>query len=314
MTGELERVRKALRELGKLLRSLPANPPPKEVHKLRTVTRRVEAIAAVLPPSERKKSRRLLKPIEPVRKAAGDVRDMDVLISNARRMARHSAQNQNSRALPKSQRGGFSLVEKPLKGRAIGYSYSGSAVAGDSLTRLINHLESARNESAAELRRTLGRRRKAARYKLKQYSKLVRSALTPAKSAAPNLGQSGQSQEGVRTAAMNVVRELGDWPPLDAGNIHAFRVKVKELRYILQLNADADPGFVDALGEVQRRIGDWHDWQQLSEIASEVLDPRQDDALLTRISVIAKRKFDQALTSANTLRGRHLAMPFAVGI
>jgi CHAD domain-containing protein len=110
------------------------------------------------------------------------------------------------------------------------------------------------------------------------------------------------------------VRELGDWPPLEAGNIHAFRVKVKELRYILQLNADADPGFVDALGEVQRRIGDWHDWQQLTEIAHAILDPREDDALLTRISGIAKRKFDQALTSANALRGRHLAMPFAVGI
>ena len=276
MEGELERVRKALRELGKLLVSLPANPPPKEVHKLRTVARRVEAIAAVLPPGDQKKSRRLLKLIEPVRKAAGDVRDMDVLISHLRRMTRYSA--------------------------------------GDSLARLVGHLESARNESAAQLRRTLGRRRKAARDKLKQYSKLVRSALTPAKSAAPNVGQSTQSQEGVHTAAINVVRELGDWPPLEAGNIHAFRVKIKELRYILQLNADADPGFVDALGEVQRRIGDWHDWQQLTEIARAILDPRQDDALLNRIAGIAKRKFGQALTSANTLRGRHLAMPYAVGI
>ncbi len=275
MAGELERARKALRELGKLLVSLPANPPPEEVHKLRTVTRRVEAIAAVVPPGDQKKSRRLMRSIEPVRKAAGHVRDMDVLISKARRMTRYSA--------------------------------------GDSLARLVGHLESARNESAAELRRTVGRRRKATRDKLTQYSKLVRSALPPAKPGAPNLGQNGQPHEGVHFAAMNCVRELGDWAPLDAGNIHAFRLKVKELRYILQLNADADPGFVDALGEVQRRIGDWHDWQQLSEIASEVLDPRQDGALLTRIAGTAKRKLDRALTSANALRGRHLAMPFAFG-
>ena len=58
---------------------------------------------------------------------------------------------------------------------------------------------------------------------------------------------------------------------LTQSNIHAFRLKVKELRYILQLYADADPGLVDALGEVQRRIGDWHDWQQLAEIAREIL-------------------------------------------
>ena len=276
MAGELERVRKVLRELGKLLGSLSANPAPKEVHNLRTAARRVEAIAVVLAPDERKKSRRLLKPIEPVRKAAGDVRDMDVLISNARRMARH--------------------------------------FEGDSLARLVAHLQSARNESAAELRRTLGHRRKATRDKLGQYSKLVRSALAPAKPDAPNAGQTAQPQERVHTAAMNVVRELGEWPPLDAGNIHAFRLKVKELRYVLQLYADADPGFVEALGNVQRRIGDWHDWQQLAEIARAILDPDQDGALLTRIDGIAKRKFGQALASANALRGRHLAMPVAYGI
>ena len=155
--------------------------------------------------------------------------------------------------------------------------------AGDSLTRLVGHLESARKESAAELERTLGRRRKAARDKLKQYSKLVRSALAPAKSSAPNAGQDGPSHEGVHIAAMNFVRELGEWPPLDAGNIHAFRLKVKELRYVLQLYADADAGLVEALGDVQRRIGDWHDWQQLAEIARAVLHPEQDGALLTRI-------------------------------
>ncbi len=276
MADELKRARKAIRELGKLLESLPANPPPKDVHKLRTVARRVEALAAVLPAGDQSKSRRLLRSIEPVRKAAGDVRDMDVLISHLRRIARYSAV--------------------------------------DSLARLAAHLESARNESAAKLQRTLIRRRKAAREKLKQYSKLVKSALTPAKSAAPNHGQNGQPQEGVHSAAMKIVRELGDWAPLDAGNIHDFRVKIKGLRYILQFYNDADPIFVDALGVVQRRIGDWHDWQQLAEIARAILNPEQDGALLTRIGGIAKRKFDQALASANALRGRHLAMPLAAGI
>ncbi len=275
MAGELERVRKMLRELSKLLVSLPANPSPNEVHRLRTATRRVEAIAALLVPGDQKKSRRLLKSIEPVRKAAGDVRDMDVLISHLRRMARQSA--------------------------------------GNSLSRLMGQLESAREKSAAELRRTLGRRRKAARNNLKQYSRTVRSALTPAKSDATNPGQTGPPQEGVHTAAMNIVRELGEWPQLDASNIHAFRLKVKELRYVLQRYADADAGFVEALGDAQRRIGDWHDWQQLAEIARAILDPAQDAALLNRIDGIAKRKLVQALASANALRGRHLAMPVVHG-
>ena len=87
MTGELERVQKALRELGKSLKSLPANPAPKEVHKLRTAARRVEAIAGALPEAEGKASRRLVKSIEPLRKAAGGVRDMDVLAANARKLS-----------------------------------------------------------------------------------------------------------------------------------------------------------------------------------------------------------------------------------
>ena len=37
----------------KSLKSLPGDPPPKEVHKLRTATRRVEAIAAALADNER---------------------------------------------------------------------------------------------------------------------------------------------------------------------------------------------------------------------------------------------------------------------
>ena len=75
---------------------------------------------------------------------------------------------------------------------------------------------------------------------------------------------------------MDAVRELGSWPPLNADNIHAFRLKVKELRYVLQLSADADSGMMAALSDVQRRVGDWHDWQQLHEIASEILTPERN--------------------------------------
>ena len=81
MADELERVRKALRELGKSLESLNGDSAPEDVHKLRTASRRVEAIAGVLGAADGKKSRRLVKAIEPVRKAAGGVRDMDVLLT-----------------------------------------------------------------------------------------------------------------------------------------------------------------------------------------------------------------------------------------
>lgn len=268
MADELESVRKALRDLSKALKTLPDDPAPAQVHKLRTSSRRVEAVAAAFQLDDGKKSRRLLKSIESIRKAAGSVRDMDVLSTNARRLARTSS--------------------------------------GDSLTRLLDHLKSARAQHAIHLVREADENRKDLREHLKEYSKLVRSALAPSQSA-PELPS--RSHESLHASAMNVVRALGQWPALDAGNIHAFRLKVKELRYTLQLDADADPALVDTLSNVQRRIGDWHDWHQLLTIAREVLDSEADAALLARIDKTEKRKFDRALTAANSLRGKYLSAP-----
>jgi CHAD domain-containing protein len=275
MAEELERARKAMRELSKTLKSLPKDPPPGEVHKLRTATRRVEAIVSVLAQVEGKESRRLLKSIEPIRKAAGGVREMDVMIGNARKLARYAE--------------------------------------GDSLTRLVEQLQIGRQQNAVELRRVLDRQRAAARQKLKDYSSLIRTTAAHAKRTASANVLPANAHEGIHSAAANVVRELGAWPPLNAENIHAFRLKVKELRYILQLSSDANSELGEALGNVQRRIGDWHDWHQLHEIASQILTPERGLALFERIDETTKRKFDQALVAANGLRGKYLSMPVAQG-
>ena len=73
---------------------------------------------------------------------------------------------------------------------------------------------------------------------------------------------------------MSLIDELNRWPEFNAENLHAFRIKVKELRYVLQLAKDPDLKFVNALGKVEDQIGDWHDWQQLAEIAGECAQPQ----------------------------------------
>jgi CHAD domain-containing protein len=275
MSDELERVRKALRELGKSLQSLSGDSAPRDVHKLRTASRRVEAIAGVLAAADQKKSRRLVKSIEPTRKAAGGVREMDVLLANARKLARYCD--------------------------------------GESLNHLIAHLETARQQYAGELQHALHHRRKAVLEDLKEYSRFVASLAKHAQSRSSSDDQASRAQEEIHSSAMNVVRELGDWKPLDAGNLHEFRLKVKQLRYTLQLDAQADPDLVEALGDVQRRVGDWHDWHQLEEIARVVLIYDEDRALLDRIRETVKRRFHRALASANALRGKYLNMPPAMG-
>jgi len=275
MADELERVRKALRELGKAIESLNGKTAPQDVHKLRTASRRVEAIAGVLEAADGKKSRRLVKSIEPVRKAAGGVRDMDVLLADARKLARYCD--------------------------------------GESLNHLVAHLEAARLQNAGELQHALHHRRKAVLEDLKECSRFVASVPKHAQSSSRSGAQASRAQEEIHSSAANVMRELGDWKPLDADNLHEFRLKVKHLRYTLQLDAQANASLVEALGDVQRRIGDWHDWHQLEEIAREVLVLDEDRALLDRIGETVKRRFDRALAAANALRGKYLNMPMAMG-
>lgn len=269
MAGELERVRKALGELSKALASPGDEPSPRQVHNLRTASRRVEAVAAVLEAADRRRSRHLLQSLDPVRKSAGHVRDIDVLAVHACRLRRY-----------------------------------GNA---HSLARLLEYLQNSRRQRAAELHHALHRRRKALREELKAYSRFVRSTLR-------SRADRGQSQENIHEAAMRVIRELGGAWPLDAGNLHAFRLKVKRLRYILQLDAEAGADLIEALGEAQRRIGDWHDWQALEEIARPALIQDEDRPLVERIEATTRRRYQRALAAAHALHGKYLAMPMAAGV
>ena len=54
---------------------------------------------------------------------------------------------------------------------------------------------------------------------------------------------------------------------LNRNNLHPYRLKVKELRNVLQLSNRADDiEFVEKLGQVKDAIGDWHDWEELVRI------------------------------------------------
>ena len=275
MAEELERAQKALHDLGTSIESLHCDPSPKSVHKLRTASRRVEAIAAALDPADGKRSRHLAKSMEPVRKAAAQVRDLDVLAANARKLARHGA--------------------------------------GEPLAHLLAGLKAARLESAADLVRSLRHRRKNVERDLREFSRSVRAALKPAKSSSSSNTESGQTQDEIHSAAVNLVRELGAWPPLDEHNLHAFRLKVKQLRYTLHLDTNANAALMEALVDVQRLIGDWHDWQQLEETARAHLIGEEDCVLFDRIAATVRRRFNRALAAANGLRSKYLATPQTMG-
>ena len=266
MALEPDRVERPLRQMRRLLKELADDPTPEQVHRLRTRARRIEAAAGALQAADERAARRLVKVIRPVRKAAGTVRDMDVLTEKLLAMPREDND--------------------------------------ESLGKLVEKISRTRQTSAAELLATVHRQRKKARKRLKEYAQIVSSAARakkPVQRAAPQALDSGTEGD---SAAHQLLDELRRWPALDQRNLHGFRLKVKQLRYVLQMFPHPDANLVDSLAGVKDHIGDWHDWEQLFEIASQMLDARADHALLQHIEAISRRKYMQALAGANGLRRR----------
>ena len=250
MELELENVRRPVRQLRKLLKGLAANASVQEVHDLRTRARRVEAIAGMEIAGGGRARRRVVKALKPLRKAAGVVRDMDVLAARAR----------------------------TLVGRGC----------DDSVAALVEALRARRVEGARELAAAAKEDGAEARARLKEFARRIEKR-----------ARAGEDTD----AAVKLMDELSGWPAFSAENLHAFRIKVKELRYVLQLAGAADARFVRALEKVKARIGDWHDWLELRRIAGEV---QGRGALLKVIEGIEGERLKRALTAARGLRARYL--------
>jgi len=250
----LGQVRKPIRELRKSLRDLPSDPPQDDVHDLRTRTRRLEAISVALLAHDKGHARHMLDSIKPLRKAAGKVRDMDVMKNKVRSLARR--------------------------------------YQDDAYHRLLAHLQTAREESAKELANRFSSEQKHALRGLKEFSRCVEDRFHH---THPGAGE-----------AHRLYDQLSHWPALNAENLHAFRIRIKELRYVLQLADKANFAFVNALDRVKTQIGTWHDWQELHRIASDVLNASKDRAALANIAEIENKKFRSAMRSAQMLRMRYL--------
>lgn len=256
-------VQKPLSKLRKLLKKMPKQPTPEQVHDLRTNSRRLEATVKALQLDRKRKGRRILTTLAPLRKRAGRVRDMDV-----------------------------------LTGFAAGLSANGSQ---EPVVQLLEHLGESRFQAARKLHKSVVKRRRTAKMRLKHCSSLVDR----------NLGESGKRRFGEWQAsatadALKLSGEIAGWPRLTTQNLHPFRLKVKELRNVLKMTGKDDE-LVDRLGEVKDAIGEWHDWTVLLEIAIDALGKRERRLLVRQINNIKKQKERTALDAANRVRNHYFS-------
>jgi len=154
-----------------------------------------------------------------------------------------------------------------------------------------------------KIERTIRQRRKAAAKKLvaeierrcKRLNRLSRKLETIADGFASTMkdGVAGRIQSQIAEAA-------AIFPVLDAKNLHEFRKRIKKIRYLAEVFASVDPYAArqaSMLKHMTSAIGEWHDWQALSEEAARA--NRREAATTATTELLraqARRMFERART------------------
>ena len=172
----------------------------------------------------------------------------------------------------------------------------------DCLVQLLEFLGAKRNTSARKLRSTIQKAGGRLRRDLKRNSKRVEKLLRTTES-------NPTETDAISATLANAIKlssDLNRPSRLNRDNLHPYRLKVKELRDILQLSDRAeDLEFVKKLGEVKDAIGEWHDWEELLAISKQTLD-HSNCNLIKQLMTTSHAKYDHALSLTNQLRNSYV--------
>jgi len=111
--------------------------------------------------------------------------------------------------------------------------------------------------------------------------------------------------------ALRIFAELASkFPNLDAGNLHAYRKRLKQARYLVEISAAADP-LAKRLAAAFRRIhyasGEWNDWQELARKAGRILSGHSEqDGLIPVLEALAAKALHRALGQCRSTAARFL--------
>ena len=240
--------------------SCRADADAKAVHALRAGTRRLEALLRKVLEDHRgaeglhREAKETLKQLGKIRKMAGEVRDLDV------------------------QR---KLVEEIKEEMTASKAAAAREAVAEEYERLDGYLKRRRGRSADVLRGGLAIRELKAERALERIADEMKG-LT-ANAASPLVTARGWTR---RTGA-----EVGE---LNAGNLHEYRKRTKAARYVAELQGASPTArrLAARLHGIQDVIGQWHDWELLTELAADVVG---EDSFV--VSALRKKR-DKALRAA----------------
>jgi CHAD domain-containing protein len=210
-----------------------------------------------------------LRPLKQIRRAAGEVRDLDV--------HRKLLESWTSKDSPMPEAASASRL------------YEQAQVLDISLKAERKHLAHGMQKQIRKRQGGLAEQ---------QAAFLAAIASLPlAGSRAPRSADAVALEDFVRTAdAM---------PLLDAENLHEFRKATKKARYVAESGAEgqADSSVAKALKRIQDAIGEWHDWVCLREEAEAAVGRDAPD-LIAFLERQVERHFVSAMKTTHTMRAR----------
>ena len=259
--------RQSMESWRKLLKRCGRKPSRKSIHTLRVATLRLQAAVeywhnrqqpdAPLGGAVQRWSRQGKK----LRRALGPVRQVDVSLDKLARMRNWSEPDAGSRpALPKECLRAIEKIEQSL--------------------------ESRRDVAEKKLAAKIEKRRK----RLNRLSRKVETALE---------GFMPEKESGAADMIFaQIATVAAEFSPLDSENLHQFRKRIKSIRYLAEFFAPFDQGAARHAAVLKRMtgaVGEWHDWQALTEEAARA---EQSDAAIARVMELLKAQADRSLEHA----------------
>ena len=243
----------------------------KPVHKLRTETRRVEALLLLLAltpglPEHRKEAAALLRVLGKLRRAAGEVRDLDV----HRKLLEDFAETDK----PAVSRASSSRDTRQPASKKPGAGKNGASAADQTPEAS----ETPQNEAAAELRKHMARERdkamdelrdllKARQAKTARASEKLLKVLDPAQDLALPAADLLRDAEAV--LSRDGLLEPQALPLLKEDDLHSVRKAAKAARYVAEALPE-DRALKEAargFEALQEAGGQWHDALELTRAA-----------------------------------------------
>lgn len=266
MSFDVGRIDKSGRRVKKFFRKNSRKPSSNAIHNMRTSIRSLETTFTTVGLDSKGKVRRLLHDLRDVRKCAGKVRDMDVWTADALTLS-HDEER-------------------------------------DCLVQLVEYLGAERNKYAKKLHRLIQATGSQFQRDLKRYLKRLQRVL---EHADKNDSAGSDAMPLAMAKAIELSSGLESPKKLTRNNLHPYRLHIKELRNVLQLSDQAgDQEFVKKLGEVKDAIGEWHDWEELTAIAVQVLDHGASCNLIKHLHLHRQSALQRALVIARRFRDKYL--------